>query len=56
MGNNEMIFRLLDDEQAFDDDIREHLSITAFLQNMLDTEAKKQKRPHHRCSKAERKK
>jgi hypothetical protein len=34
-----MPVRLLEDEQAFDDDIREHFLITASLQDMIDAEA-----------------
>jgi predicted transposase YbfD/YdcC len=53
---DEMIVRPLKEEQAFDDDIREHLSIIASLQNMLDAEAEKRKRPRHGGSKPRKKK
>jgi hypothetical protein len=31
-----MIMQMMEDKQAFDDDLHEHLSITMSLQNMLD--------------------
>jgi hypothetical protein len=39
-SGDEMIVQMMEDEQAFDDDLREHLSIITSLQNMLyaDTE------------------
>jgi hypothetical protein len=46
----------LEEEQAFDDDIQEHLSIITSLQNMLDAKAEKRKRSHRRGSNARRKK
>jgi hypothetical protein len=50
-----MLVRLLEDEQAFGDDIQEHLMIIASFQNMLDTEAKKRKRPRRGGSRPGRK-
>nr|XP_051229431.1 uncharacterized protein LOC127347262 [Lolium perenne] len=44
-SDDEMVALLLEDEQAFDDDLREHLLIIASLQDMLDAEAEKRKRP-----------
>ena len=55
-NDDEMIVRMLEEEQAFDDDIREHLSIIASLQNMLDAEAEKRKRPRRGGSRLGRKK
>ena len=55
-SDDEMLVRLLEDEQAFDDDIREHLLIIASLQNMLDAEAEKRKRPRRGGSRPGRKK
>jgi hypothetical protein len=43
-SDDEMIALLLKDEQAFDDDLREHLLIIAALQDVLNTEAEKRKR------------
>jgi predicted transposase YbfD/YdcC len=55
-SDNEMLARLLKDEQAFDDDIREHLLIITSLQDMIDAEAEKRKRPRRGGSKPGRKK
>ena len=44
-SDGEMLALLLEDEQAFDDDLLEHLLIIASLQDMLDAEAEKRKRP-----------
>ncbi|KAK1650759.1 hypothetical protein QYE76_068564 [Lolium multiflorum] len=43
-SDDEMLALLLEDEQAFNDDLREHLLIIASLQDMLDAEAEKMKR------------
>ncbi|KAK1627053.1 hypothetical protein QYE76_001368 [Lolium multiflorum] len=43
-NDDEMVALLLEDEQAFDDDLREHLLIIASLQDMLDAEAEKRKK------------
>ncbi|KAK1663525.1 hypothetical protein QYE76_051684 [Lolium multiflorum] len=51
-----MLVRLLEDEQAFDDDIRKHLSVIASLQNMIVAEAEKRKRPRREGSRPGRKK
>ena len=51
-----MIVRMLEGDQAFDDEIWEHLSIIASLQNMLDAEAEKWKRPRRGGSRLGRKK
>ena len=40
-SDDEMVALLLEDEQAFDDDLREHLLIIASLQDVLDAEAEK---------------
>ncbi|KAK1628920.1 hypothetical protein QYE76_003235 [Lolium multiflorum] len=55
-SDDEMLVRVLEDEQAFDDDIQEHLLIIASLQDMLDAEAEKWKRPHRGGSRPGRKK
>ena len=47
-SDDEMLALLLEDEQAFDDDLREHLLIIASLQDMHDAEAEKRKRPDTR--------
>ncbi|KAK1662048.1 hypothetical protein QYE76_050207 [Lolium multiflorum] len=44
-GSDDEMFALLpEDEQAFDDDLREHLLIIASLQDMLDAEAERKRR------------
>ncbi|KAK1697729.1 hypothetical protein QYE76_014426 [Lolium multiflorum] len=55
-SDDEMLALLLEDEQAFDDDLREHLLIIASLQDMLDAEAQKRKRPRRGGSRPGRKK
>ena len=55
-SDDEMIVLLLEDEQAFDDDLREHLLIIAALQDVLNTEAEKRKRPRRGGSRPGRKK
>jgi hypothetical protein len=46
----------MDDEAACNDDIREHLAITACLQKILDDAEEKKKRPRCGCSRPGRKK
>ncbi|XP_071677230.1 uncharacterized protein [Lolium perenne] len=55
-SDDEMVALLLEDEQAFDDDLREHLLIIASLQGMLDAEAEKRKRPRRGGSRPGRRK
>ncbi|XP_071681422.1 uncharacterized protein [Lolium perenne] len=55
-SDDEMVALLLEDEQAFDDDLREHLLIIASLQDMLDAEAEKRKRPRRGGSRPGRRK
>ena len=55
-SDDEMVALLLEDEQAFDDDLREHLLIIASLQDMLDAEAEKRKRPRRGGSRRGRRK
>ncbi|XP_071677011.1 uncharacterized protein [Lolium perenne] len=55
-NDDEMVALLLEDEQAFDDDLREHLLIIASLQDMLDAEAEKRKRPRRGGSRPGRRK
>lgn len=55
-SDDEMLIRLLEDQQDFDNDLWEHLLIVASLQDMLDTEAKKRKRPRRGGSRPGRKK
>jgi hypothetical protein len=55
-SDDEMLALLLEDEQAFDDDLREHLLIIASLQDMLDAEAEKRKRPRRGGSRPGRRK
>ncbi|XP_071676801.1 uncharacterized protein [Lolium perenne] len=55
-SDDEMVALLLEDEQAFDDDLREHLLIIASLQDMLDDEAEKRKRPRRGGSRPGRRK
>jgi hypothetical protein len=55
-SDDEMLVRLQEDEQASSDDIREHLLIIAFLQDIIDADAEKRKRPRLRGSKPGRKK
>ncbi|KAK1679329.1 hypothetical protein QYE76_040177 [Lolium multiflorum] len=55
-SEDEMIVQMMEDEQAFEDDLREHLSVVVSLQNMLDTGTEKRKRLRRRGSKAGRKK
>ncbi|XP_071678372.1 uncharacterized protein [Lolium perenne] len=55
-SDDEMVALLLEDEQAFDDDVREHLLIIASLQDMLDAEAEKRKRPRRGGSRPGRRK
>ncbi|KAK1685163.1 hypothetical protein QYE76_046011 [Lolium multiflorum] len=55
-SEDEMAALLLEDEQAFDDDLREHLLIIASLQDMLDAEAEKRKRPRRGGSRPGRRK
>ncbi|KAK1665945.1 hypothetical protein QYE76_054104 [Lolium multiflorum] len=54
--DDEMLALLLEDEQAFDDDLREHLLIIASLQDMVDAEAEKRKRPRRGGSRRGRRK
>jgi hypothetical protein len=51
-----MLALLLEDEQAFDDDMRKHLLIIASLQDMVDAEAEKRKRPRRGGSRPGRRK
>jgi hypothetical protein len=53
---DEMVVKMMEDEQAFDDDLQEHLSIILSLQNILDANAGKKKRPRRGGSKPGRKK
>ncbi|KAK1610284.1 hypothetical protein QYE76_033957 [Lolium multiflorum] len=55
-NDDEMLALLLEDEQAFDDDLREHLLIIASLQDMVDAEAEKRKRPRRGGSRPGRRK
>ncbi|XP_071683332.1 uncharacterized protein [Lolium perenne] len=55
-SDDEMVALLLEDEQAFDDDLREHLLIIASLQDMLDAEVEKRKRPRRGGSRPGRRK
>ncbi|KAK1631763.1 hypothetical protein QYE76_006078, partial [Lolium multiflorum] len=55
-SDDEMVALLLEDEQAFDDDLREHLLIIASLQDMVDAEAEKRKRSCHGGSRPGRRK
>jgi hypothetical protein len=52
----EMIQQIMDDEAACNDDIREHLVITACLPKMLDDAEEKKKRPRGGSSRPGRKK
>jgi hypothetical protein len=38
-SEDEMIVEMMEEEQAFDDDLQKHLSIIASFQNILDTDA-----------------
>jgi hypothetical protein len=55
-SDDEMVALLLEDEQAFDNDLREYLLIIAFLQDMLDAEVEKRKRPRRGGSRSGRRK
>ncbi|KAM0848483.1 hypothetical protein ACQ4PT_054353 [Festuca glaucescens] len=44
-SEDEMIMKMMEEEQAFDENLREHLSIIASLQNILDADVEKKKRP-----------
>jgi hypothetical protein len=54
-SEDKMIVEMMEEEQAFDDDFREHLLIIAALQNILDADAEKKKRPLHEGLKSGRK-
>jgi hypothetical protein len=54
-SDEEMIHQIMEDEVAWDDDVREHLAIIVCLKKMLDDSAKK-KGPHRGGSKSGRKK
>ena len=55
-SDDEMLALLLEDEQAFVDDLQEHFLIIASLQDMLDAEVEKRKRPLRGGSRLGRKK